>query len=388
MRIHFPPFATLSASLLALAACADHDTLATAPVRARAADAIVADANVATAPGAVFTETNDVTANAVVAFDRAADGTLTRFGAIPTGGRGIGGTADPLTSQYALVLSHDHRFLYAVDAGSDDIAVFRIGGAQRLALVQRVSSGGVRPTSLAISDRTLYALNAGSNTVAGFVIDGGTLVPRPTWTRALSAGASGAAEVRFSPDARVLVVSERLSATFDTYAVQPDGALGALTTSPSAGVTPFGFDFTVHGDLVASEAGPGTASSYAVRDGALAVRTASLPTLQRATCWLVVTPNGRYAFTANAGSGTVTGFAVSDDGALTRLAPNGISADLGAGSTPLDLETTGNGRFLYVLKAGTGTIGALVVGPDGGLDVLGDVPAVAPRSGQMGIAAF
>ncbi|HYV22681.1 MAG TPA: 3-carboxymuconate cyclase, partial [Candidatus Bathyarchaeia archaeon] len=70
--------------------------------------------------GAVYTLTNTA-ANAVIVYDRSASGELTWSSASPTGG--IGGS---LGSQGAVTLSENGRWLYAVDAGSNDIAVFRI----------------------------------------------------------------------------------------------------------------------------------------------------------------------------------------------------------------------------------------------------------------------
>jgi 6-phosphogluconolactonase (cycloisomerase 2 family) len=377
------------ATLLLAAACADRSTTVTGPRSESltpSADRVAARGD--RAVGAVFTATNAADRNAVIAFARAGDGSLAYAGTFPTGGTGIGGGTDPLASQFSLLLSPDHQLLFVANAGSNDISVFRVGDAAQLQLVQTIASGGVRPVSLALADRALYALNQGSNTVTGFELHGGRLVAVPAWTRPLSAGASGGAEVRFSRDGGLLAVTERLSSTIDTYLVRNDGSLGAPIRNASSGAGPFGFDFNKTGRLVVSEAGPGTVSTYAAWNGALQVRTASAPTHQRAPCWLVVTPNGYLAYTANAGSGTLTGFAVAPDGTLLLLDPTGVSASLGATSTPLDLDTSDDGQFLYVLKAGTGTIGALAVGRLGTLTPLGDVSVGAPNHGQQGLAAY
>jgi 6-phosphogluconolactonase (cycloisomerase 2 family) len=369
------------------AACSDAPDMATAPTRTPTL--APSRSSGAQSVGGVFTETNAVNGNAVLAFSRATDGSLTFVGSFPTGGNGIGGTTDPLVSQYALVLSKNARTLYAVNAGSNDISVFRVGNDNSLALLQRVPSGGVRPISVTVSNSALYALNTTSNTITGFAVAGdGQLTPVPAWTRPLSAGASGGAEVRFSHDGSLLAVTERTSRSIDTYLVNGDGSLGQAIGNASSGATPFGFDFTANGTLVVSEAGGGSASSYVATNGVLTVRSASAPTLQRAPCWLVVTPDGRFAYTANAGSATLTGFAIAADGALTRLDASGITIDVGTGNTPLDLETSRDGRFLYVLKAGTGTIEAIAIGNDGALSAIGDVGVGAPRSGQMGVAAY
>jgi 6-phosphogluconolactonase (cycloisomerase 2 family) len=57
-------------------------------------------------------------------------------------------------------------------------------------------------------------------------------------------------------------------------------------------------------------------SSYEVGDdGSLARISASVGTKQAAACWVVVTPAGRFAYTTNTGSNTVSGFEIGSDGA-------------------------------------------------------------------------
>ena len=93
-------------------------------------------------------------------------------------------------------------------------------------------------------------------------------------------------------------------------------------------------------------------------------------------------------YALNQGSNTLTGFAVNDDGRHTLLDPSGVSASLGATNTPLDLDVTGDGQYLYVLEAGAGTIGAVAIAPNGSLTPLSSVTVGTPRSGQHGIAVY
>ena len=86
--------------------------------------------------GAVYTLGNAAAGNAVLAFDRAADGRLTPAGTFPTGGLGSGAG---LGSQGALALAEGGRLLFAVNAGSDDVSVLRVG-ADGLSLVDRVAT--------------------------------------------------------------------------------------------------------------------------------------------------------------------------------------------------------------------------------------------------------
>ena len=113
-----------------------------------------------------------------------------------------------------------------------------------------------------------------------------------------------------------------------------------------------------------------------------------MPTLQGAPCWLIVDNSGRFAYTANAATSSITGFAVDARGTLTRLAGNGVTADLGAGAQPLDLDMSRDGRFLYVLENGTGSIAGFAQNGDGSLRPLGTTGGLAARSGFMGLAAY
>jgi 6-phosphogluconolactonase (cycloisomerase 2 family) len=340
--------------------------------------------------GAVFIETNSAAGNAVISLARASDGSLSSPQTYPTGALGSGGTVDPLASQYAIVLSGDNRFLYAVNAGSNSITAFAVDKSN-LTSIGTVAAGGTRPVSLAVFGNVLYSLNTGSNTLTGFVIGAnGGLTNVPGWTRTLSAGASGAAAVRFNRDGTLLAVAERTSQTIDTYLVNPNGSLSTAISNASNGAVPFGFDFTPQGTLIASEAGATAASSYVANAaGHLSVVTASASTHQAAPCWLIATGNGRFAYTANAGGNSISGFSVAPNGSIALVTPSGATGTMAAGSTPLDLDVSRDSRFLYILKAGTGTVGAYAIAADGSLAALADSPAiVAARSGQMGLAAF
>lgn len=381
----------LVAGSLALAACSD----STAPTSSRAASLATAaaqfDRGNAGTGGAVFTETNAASGNAVVAFARAGDGSLTYAGTVSAGGNGIGGTTDPLASQYSLILDgEDAKFLFVVNAGSNSVATFRVNGAA-LSLIGTTPSGGTLPTSLAVSRHVLYVLNAGSSSVAGFDVgDDGRLSPNAHASAPLGAGAIGGAAIRASRDGQFLVVTEKGSRTIDVYPVADDGALGAPVRSASSGAAPFGFDF-VNGDQIAvSEAGSAATSLYDVSgSGSLVVESASVSTNgQAAPCWLIATTSGRFAYVANAGSGTISGYAIGARGTLQLLVPSGISGSTGAGSTPLDLDLSRGDGYLYVLESGTGRIGAFSVGANGSLSALAGIGGLAPQSGFQGLAAY
>ncbi|MBI4420034.1 MAG: beta-propeller fold lactonase family protein [Gemmatimonadetes bacterium] len=370
---------------LALAACADREPVAPS-AQFTASSASAADR---AQPGAVYTLNNSAAGNAVLAFDRAPDGTLAAAGAYPTGGLGTGGG---LGSQGALVLSPDGRYLLAVDAGSDEVSVLRVrpGG---LELVTTVPSGGDRPTSVTVHQDLVYVLNAGGvGNIAGFRLGkSGALFPIAGSARPLSSGAAAPAQIEFSPNGRVLVVTERATNVISTYLVGPDGTVSGPTVNPSAGATPFGFAFDNAGRLLVSEAFGGapdasTSSSYALRDdGTLTLLSGPVPTTETAACWLVVTSSGRFAYVTNTGSGSVSGYAIETDGRLTLLDADGRTGETGAGSSPIDAALDVSSRFLYTLNAGNGSISAFAVGSNGSLASLAGVAGLP--AGAVGLAA-
>jgi len=388
----FLPSASLLLTALVLSACGGTDHM-TAP---RTAGATAGPSFSAArsegsddAAGAVYTLTNGATGNAVIAFTRAPGGALTPLATYATGGRGIGGTIDPLQSQYAVLLDENHDALFAVNAGSNEVSSFRVDESGALDLAGTVSSGGQTPISVAEHGHLLYVLNTGDNTVSGFRVAGNArLVALANSTRSLASGANGAAAVRFTPDGRFLIVSERVSNRLQTFPVAPDGRLGEPVVSAASGGASFGFDITARDQPIVSET-QGSLTSYALNTetAALTPITASIPTGGKAACWVTITADGAFAYTTNAGSNFLSGFAVDASGHLTALTANGRTGESGAGATPIDLDHVGT-RFLYVLDAGRGTIGLFAIGSNGSLSAGTDAPAGAPASGLQGLAAY
>ena len=111
----------------------------------------------ADAGGAVYTQTNAPTGNAVHRLDRGPDGLLTPVATYRTGGTGTGAT---LSSQGAVALSDDGRLLVAVNAGSNDISSFRVSRRGHLQLIDRQPSGGTHPNSVDIDGDSVYVLNS------------------------------------------------------------------------------------------------------------------------------------------------------------------------------------------------------------------------------------
>jgi len=361
--------------------------------------------------GAVYTMTNAESGNEILVFNRAETGGLTAAGSFDTAGTGTG---TGLGNQSALVLSDDGKWLFAVNAGSDTISVFRVQ-EDGLELAETVDSGGKRPISIAANRDLLYVLNTDGSreddddsnddgddddssdddrdNITGFRVgEDGNLTPIPDSTRFLSAAAADPAQVGFTPDGEVLVVTEKATNTISTFTVEADGVPGSSQTFDSAGPTPFGFAFVGPGQLLVSEAFGGeedasALSSYTVSEnGELEAVSSSVPSTETAACWVVVTLDNKFAYTANTGSDSISGYEIAGDGSIVLRDEDGRTGETGPGSAPIDMALSEDGRFLYVLNSGAGTIAGFHIRDNGQLrsplPAVGDLPA-----GANGLAA-
>ncbi len=221
--------------------------------------------------------------------------------------------------------------------------------------------------------------------ISGFFFDDdrGALFSIANSTRPLSDASPVAAEIGFDNSGSLIFVTERATNLIDSYEIQADGTPDGPHFNTSNGQTPFGFSFDPWNHMIVSEAfetgnplhplpNKGAASSYSVNDeGVLATISGSVPTFHTAPCWMVITRNGKFAYTSNTASGVITGYRVHDDGTLSLLNPTGVSATTGgAASLPVDLALSRDGRFLYGVNDGTGTIFAWRVRADGQLTFL------------------
>ena len=366
---------------------------AMAAMAATAAPAFARTASPGGLPGAghaVFVQTDNTAGNRVVAYHRAADGTLTPAGSYATGGRGgilAGSVVDHTASQGSLAYDPAHALLYAVNAGSDTISVFAVSG-DRLALRQVLNSGGSFPVSVAVHGDLVYVLNAlNGGDVQGFRLAGRSLAPVPGSRRALGLDpaqtpqfTSTPGQVAFTPDGRQLIVTTKNNGNdIDVFGVGFTGQLSVTpVVNPEPGTVPFAISFDQAGHLVIAEAGTNALATFALSPrGAVRLLNAA-GTGQAATCW--VTPAGPYLFASNAGSANVSGFISSAGGALTLLGSTGT--DPGT----VDAASAAGGRFLYVQTGGNGIVDEFAVGTGGSLTKIGAVTVPGAVGGE-GIVA-
>jgi len=349
--------------------------------------------------GAAFAMTNRSTGNEIVTYHRAADGMLTRVGRVSTHGRGIGTDLD---TQGGLRLSSDHRFLYAVNAGSDNVSVFAVNGTH-LDFMQKVYAGD-EPNSLTLNGDLLYVLDGSvaGNGILGFrVASDGRLSPLAHSFRELSSPIAVPGTVQFSPDGGLLLVTQKTTNVLlsphnaiDVFKVQDDGLASAVPKRvTSHGVRPFSLAFRNDKQLVVAEsfdAAPqrSAVSSYRVyADGSRDLLSPSIRNHQTDTCWIVVTKDDRYAYTANFGSGTISSYGFGPAGRVHLM--EGNAAFLGILSQPVDLDLAAGSHYLYLLLRGTGAVAAFSIHNDGSLQFLGVVKGGLPiADGASGLAVY
>jgi 6-phosphogluconolactonase len=324
----------------------------------------------------VYVQTNDAERNEVIAFDRSNDGRLKPLGRYATGGRGTG--KPHLASQSSVALSGDGAWLLVTNAGSDELSVFAVEG-DGLRLVGHVASSGGNPTSVAERDGLVYVLNNGTPNVSGFRVDNRGLTPIERSTRALGADADPA-QVAFSPDGRTLVVTERGTNSISAFAIDERGDAKGPATIPSAGATPYGFDFA-DGAVIVTEAfggeiGKAAASSYALSaPGRLAPVSPSVADTRSEVCWAAATNDGRFVYMTNFGDGTISSYAVGDGGTLELLEPVAASTRQGTAGVR-DEALTRDGRFLYAIDADAQRVFGWTVGGDGTLSPVGEFEGI------------
>lgn len=345
----------------------------------------------ADALGFVYVNDNTAGGNTIAGFLRHVDGTLTPLPHSPfaVGGAGTGTITG---SQGALQVSGNGHYLLAVDAGSNQISVLRIGPFGQLYPVPGSPfwSGGATPISLAVHNHLVYVANGGTSAgedtnYTGFHIDGnGTLIPLSGSTFALPDG-SGPGDILFNASGTRLVGTRVNTSLIDSFVVGRDGHLSPAPQSPflAQSVGPFGSEFrpTNPDQLFVSNAhagaNNGTVSAY--RDTAhgtlLSVAGSPFADQQTAPCWVAITPDGQYLFAVNTASATISRFTIAKDGALTLLGSTPMQG--GAALGPFDIQVDWSQHYAYVVDSGTGTVSEFLV-HGGTLTEIESSPAALP----------
>ncbi len=371
----------LSASLLLVAASATAAVVLPGAAAAKKPAKKPAKAKVV---GRVYTETNSLSNNQVIIFNRLSNGKLRQIGAVSTGGKGARapqpgctppGGCPVVDTQNEVLLTSDAKLLFAVNAGSNTITSFRTT-AHGLRRANEIDSGGQYPNSLTVHGHLLYVLNSSSDNIAGFVFTAsGKLIPIKNSSQKLIGGLPGAPrQVGFDNTGKVLMVSLLANssgpppaggtkATIDTFPVNGHGQARPGTAHNSTKAFPFAFAFDKQNQAIMAQLnkvtpGAGSAQRYTAAGGAVGPAAS---TVDAFPCWVVVTKNGRHVYIVNTGGGapggaTVVAYRISPSGALTRQQ---VTQPLNE-FVKTDEALSGDDQYLYVISplySGKGTPG-------------------------------
>jgi 6-phosphogluconolactonase (cycloisomerase 2 family) len=376
----------------------------------------------------VYTETDKSNPgqNAVIAYRQNSHGQLTQIGSFNTGGSGVAnaqGLLGPDDSDKEVIASSDGRLLFAVNQGSNSIAVFRVHHDGSLGLVNNtaVGSGGTEPVSLAIGEGRLYVVNRGDEvqgqaaaiapTITVFDIQrNGVLTPDFAATTTLPVGLS---------PSQVLISSASHLAFVDTFTPPPlnnvtdanemlpyqIAADGALVPVSSGGVgapvtPPLILGLSQHPTQNIIYAGLTGASQVGVFsfDGAGNLKLVDTVAVQgNGPCWTAVSANGKFLYTADTGTNSVGVFSLADPlhpvqvQELVLGGPQNSTGDPTAAreTTDFELALDPSGKSLYVIDHQTDAAGTfpqgnalhvLSVASDGTLSESASSPVFLPSN--------
>ncbi len=342
-------------------------------------------------PGAVefvYVETNNSqpVQNAVIAFRRnPADGSLQQIGKFNTGGTGFANTTQrlgPDDSDQEVIASSDGRLLFAVNQGSNSIAVFGIRHNGALRRVGTFDSGGVQPVSLGLAGDHLYVTNRGDalqgqtatvapNYTAFNVDEHGTLSPIAGSTITLPIGLSPSQTLVprdgrfvFGDNFAIPGTSPSLAQTIDPFVINADGTLqqapgGAVgaAVSPNVllGLAAHPTQQIIYGGLT----GAGAIAVFTYDKQGSVTFSNSAADQGAGPCWIVVSADGRFLYASNTGTDSIGVFSLADPlhpvqvqefNLAGPFAPPGVT---GRQTASFEFALDPSGKSLYVLTQDT-----------------------------------
>lgn len=338
--------------------------------------------------------TDPVVGNELKVFRRGSDGALTLARTLPLGGRGIQVLSDTIPASNALFLSANGRWMFAVNAGSDEITVLRME-SEGPRLMGRFPSGGPLPDSIAVSHNRVFVSHCGApGNITGFRLGiDGRLTPIPGSTRFLSNRGQGdsttPATLQFTPNGRQLILTEADGDAISVFTLGADDTPSEPTIVSVPGTTPTGTAFAKGQFLIVAEAagdrtGEGTVSSWQMLSSGLAPISPSTATGQTATCWVAVDQTGTSAYFANYEDRNLSRFRVGSDGSLSLAEAR--AADLGDNGFPTDVAISHDNRWLYVLCDTRNSVIGFRLQTDGTLQRIGEF--VGAPKGSVGMVVW
>lgn len=245
-------------------------------------------------------------------------------------------TAGPAVE--SIVLHPSKKFLYAANSGENDISLYTIASSGVLTEVTPRPQTGTTPTLLLMNSAGsfLYVANSGSNNISVFSIDASS------------------------------------------------GALTSAANPPvGTGLTPLNMALSPAGFLYVTVSGlPGNIEVWNLNAG-VPKQVIQLAQAGTNPDGLVIHPNGKYLYTANAApDNSISEFSINTDGTLTAVTTVGV----GALSGPVALLIDNSGKYLYAANQGASNLTGYTIGTNGSLSLLANY-SVATNSKPSFIAS-
>jgi 6-phosphogluconolactonase (cycloisomerase 2 family) len=333
----------------------------------------------------VYVMTNSTGSNAVIAFKRADDGSLSMAGTYMTGGKGISGDVD---DQHSLRVAGN--WVFAANPGSNDITVFKKDG-KGLKKMGQYPSGGMNPVSIAVSGNKLavanQAVKSGTPNISTFNIGmDGSLKPTGKESVSFTAGA-GPADVDFSPNGKMLAVSYGYQAAetsmVATYAVDDAGMLSKASEAPAFG--PVGLSWNPNGSRIyVSTFRNASILTFGVGEDGKLTALQTLKDTETAACWTTVNAAGDRLYAANFVSNSVSTYSLDNSGDAKFV--SAAKRPNVSGNDTKDMALSADGKFLYVLGSTSKRIDTFKVGMDGTLTFMSSTKSMMGDHNWKGLA--
>jgi 6-phosphogluconolactonase (cycloisomerase 2 family) len=293
----------------------------------------------ATTEHVVYVESNIATSqgNSIFAYRRDISGRLTQLPGSPFATRGTGVVdpslaLGPFDSDQLIITNPEHTLLFAVNPGSNTIAVFHIAPDGGLTHVSGspFPSGGVNPVSVGLSRDTLVVVNKAmdpnqtghSPNYASFrVSPDGQLGSTPLSVKNVVAGSSPS-QALISAGKTVIFGADFLGGLMQSFAIQPDGTLNqnlpqrlpdSIFAGSAAPHLPLGL--AAHPSRPIIYVGLVTVNRIGVYQydtaGVLSFVT-SVPDSGKGPCWVRVNIDGTRLYSSNTGDNSVSVFDISN----------------------------------------------------------------------------
>ncbi|MCL2140764.1 MAG: lactonase family protein [Dehalococcoidia bacterium] len=305
--------------------------------------------------------------NSIIPFIINDNGALVASSSVATQGNGSGISINPLSSQSSLIVSGDRKWLVALNAGSNEISVFKITN-NGISFTSKSSSLGQLPVSVASTGSRVFVLNRkGLPNVRGFNINKkGELVviDKNKAVISLTPGPSYS-QIGISPNNKWLVISDETNSLLLVYTLNRDTISKDYMSLPTSGKSPASFTFDKKNNLLVVESSSSTVSSYAISKDGIVPITEALLLGQPTPRWIV--SNGNYAYITHFGNDTISSLQINN-GHLTL----GKRFYTGSNNST-EIAINSSGEYVYIVNPRSNKILRFIIEKDGDLTLADSV---------------